>query len=158
ENPYSGRGSLRLSAEQTPACAVSEPFVPNVQSSMTVQAYFRSSRPRAKVRVWIEGESGGRPYVRRTELTVSNEWEARSVRASDLPPGGFDSVRLKFELDAPGALWVDELRIVNDLALARSLRLNTQHTLIAALQAYREQRYADFARLAGSHWIRQAGS
>ncbi len=41
---------------------------------------------------------------------------------------------------------------------SKSLRLNTQHTLLAALQAYREQRYADFARLAGSHWIRQAGA
>jgi len=30
--------------------------------------------------------------------------------------------------------------------------------LLAALQAYREQRYADFARLAGSHWIRQSNT
>ena len=29
---------------------------------------------------------------------------------------------------------------------------------LAALQAYREQRYADFARLAGSHWIRQSST
>ncbi len=157
ENPHSGKGSLRLSANQTPASAVSEPFVPNVQSSMTVQAFFRASQPGARVRVWIEGESGGRPYVRRTEIDLSAEWEARAVRASDLPAGGLDSVRLRFELDAPGVLWVDDLRVVNEPA-SKSLRLNTQHTLLAALQAYREQRYADFARLAGSHWIRQASA
>ncbi len=157
DNPHSGKGSLRLSADQAPASAVSEPFVPNVQSSMTVQAFFRGSRPGARVRVWIEGESGGRPYVRRTELELSAEWEARAVRASDLPAGGLDSVRLRFELDAPGVLWVDDLRVVNEPS-SKSLRLNTQHTLLAALQAYREQRYADFARLAGSHWIRQASA
>jgi len=157
ENPHSGKGSLRLSANLTPASAVSEPFVPSVQSSMTVQAFFRASQPGARVRVWIEGESGGRPYVRRTELDLSAEWEARAVRASDLPAGGLDSVRLRFELDAPGVLWVDDLHVVNELA-SKSLRLNTQHTLLAALQAYREQRYADFARLASSHWIRQANA
>jgi len=157
ENPHSGKGSLRLSARQTPASVVSEPFVPNVQSSMTVQAFFRGSQPGARVRVWIEGESAGRPYIRRTELDLSAEWEARAVRASDLPAGGLDSVRLRFELDSPGVLWVDDLHVVNELA-SKSLRLNTQHTLLAALQAYREQRYADFARLAGSHWIRQASA
>jgi hypothetical protein len=157
ENPRSGKGSLRLSADQTPASAVSEQFVPNVQSSITVQAYFRGSQPGTKVRVWIEGESGGRPYVRRTELVLSAGWEARAVRASDLPPGGLDSVRIRFELDAAGTVWVDDLRLVNEVA-SKSLRLNTQHTLLAALQAFREQRYADFARLAGSHWIRQASS
>ncbi|HKI16781.1 MAG TPA: hypothetical protein VKA15_02830, partial [Isosphaeraceae bacterium] len=157
DNPHSGKGSLRLSANQTPASAVSEPFVPNVQSSVTVQAYFRASQPGARVRVWIEGESGGRPYVRRTELDLSSGWEARAVRASDVPAGGLDFVRLRFELDAPGVLWVDDLRVLNELA-SKSLRLNTQHTLLAALQAYREQRYADFARLAASHWIRQANA
>ncbi len=157
ENPHSGEGSLRLSANQTPASAVSEPFVPNVQSSMTVRAFFRASQPGAKVRVWIEGESAGRAYIRRTELELSALWEARAVRASDLPAGGLDSVRLRFELNTPGVLWVDDLHVVNELA-SKSLRLNTQHTLLAALQAYREQRYADFARLAGSHWIRQANA
>jgi hypothetical protein len=157
DNPHSGKSSLRLTAKQTPASVVSEPFVPNVQSSMTVQAFFRASQPGARVRVWIEGESGGRPYVRRTELDLSAEWEARAVRASDLPAGGLDSVRLRFELDSAGVLWVDDLHVVSEVA-SKSLRLNTQHTLLAALQAYREQRYADFARLAGSHWIRQASS
>jgi hypothetical protein len=157
ENRHSGEGSLRLSADQSPVSAVSEPFVPNVQSSMTVQAYFRASRPGARVRVWIEGESGGRPYVRRTELDVSTAWGLRAVRASDLPAGGLDSARLRFEIERPGVLWVDDVRIVNE-PVSKSLRLNTQHTLLAALQAYREQRYADFARLAGSHWIRQANT
>jgi hypothetical protein len=156
-NPHSGQGSLRLSATQTPASAASEPFVPNVQASLTVEAYFRASHPGARVRVWIEGESSGRSYVRRTELEVSTAWEPRAMRASDLPAGGLESARLRFELVAPGALWVDDLRVVNEVAF-KSLRLNTQHTLLAALQAYREERYADFARLAGSHWIRQANA
>jgi len=157
ENPHSGQGSLRLTAAMAPASVVSETFVPNVQSSLTIQAFYRASSPGAKVRIWIEGESAGQPYARRTELSVSTEWQARAVRASDMPAGGLDSARLRFELLTPGSLWIDELHIPGETT-AKSARLNAQHTLLAALQAYREQRYADFARLAGSHWIRESST
>jgi len=157
ENPHSGQGSLRLTAAMGPASVVSETFVPNVQSSLMIQAFFRASSAGVKVRIWIEGESAGQPYVRRTELSVSTEWQARAVRASDIPPGGLDSARLRFELLTPGSLWIDELHIPGETT-AKSARLNAQHTLLAALQAYREQRYADFARLAGSHWIRESST
>ena len=39
-----------------------------------------------------------------------------------------------------------------------SERLNARRDLTAALSAYRERRYADFARLGGSHWSRNAAS
>jgi hypothetical protein len=155
ENPHAGRGSLRLTAPAAPAAVVSQPFVPSMQSNLTIQAFFRSLPPDAMVRVWIEGQSGGRPYVRRSELVVSGHWESRAVRASDLPPGGLDSARIRFELMTPGSLWLDDLRIAGDGA-GKSIRLNAQRTMLAALQAYRERRYADFARLAGSHWVKQS--
>jgi hypothetical protein len=154
EKAHGGRGSLKLTAS-APASVVSEAFVPSVQSSLDVQVFFRASAPGSKVRVWVEGESGSKPYVRRTELSISTEWESRTVRASDLPAGGLDTARLRFELMTPGTLWIDDLQIRVETTL-KSARLNAQRTLLAALQAYREQRYADFARLAGSHWVRQS--
>ena len=57
----------------------------------------------------------------------------------------------------PGVLWIDDLHIQSDAA-SRSARLNARRALLAALQAYREQRYGDFARLAASHWVRQSGA
>jgi hypothetical protein len=157
ENPHLGRGSLRLTAPAAPASVVSEPFVPSAQSSLEFQVYFRASAAGSKVRVWIEGESGGQPYVRRSELTVSTEWEARAVRASDIPPVGLESARLRFELMTPGVVWIDDLRVGSETP-SKSARLNARITLLAALQAYREQRFADFARLAESHWIRQSST
>ena len=71
-----------------------------------------------------------------------------------MPAGGLDSARLRFELLTPGTLWIDDFHIPGETT-SKSARLNAQRTLLAALQAYREQRYADFARLAGSHWIRR---
>jgi hypothetical protein len=52
-------------------------------------------------------------------------------------------------------LWIDDLHVRAE-STSRSARLNAQITLLAALQAYREQRFGDFARLAESHWIRQS--
>ncbi len=154
-NPHSGRGSLRLSAPDAPSSVVSAPFAPAPQASLTIQAYFRSEPANATVRVWIEGQSNGQPYVRRSVLDISSEWEPRAVRAADLPAAGLDSARLRFEMMTPGVLWIDDLKIGSDAA-ARSARLNARRTVLAALQAYREHRYADFARLAGSHWVRES--
>jgi hypothetical protein len=155
ENAHAGQGSLKLTAPAAPASVFSESFVPDVHASLDIQVYLRSAAAGSRVRVWVEGESGGKPYVRRTELVVSTMWEPRTVRATDLPAAGLDKVRLRFELMAPGVLWIDDLHVRGETA-SRSGRLNAQRTLLAALQAYREQRYADFARLADSHWIRQS--
>ena len=156
-NTHLGQGCLKITAPVVPSSVISESFIPNVQSRLDIDVYFRASAPGAKVRVWIEGESGGRPYLRRTELNVSTTWESRTVRASDIPARGLDSARLRFELMTPGVLWIDELHVRGEKT-SRSARTNAQHMLLAALQAYREQRYADFARLAGSHWIRQSAT
>lgn len=151
--PRSGRGSLKLSAATATATAVSGEFVPASSSSMTIQAFFRAEPANSRVRLWIQGETGGEPYLRRTEFLVSPEWGARAVRASDLPAGGLDSARLRFEMMTPGTLWIDDLKIVGE-APPKAVRLNAQRTLLAALQAYRSQRYAEFARLSTSHWTR----
>jgi hypothetical protein len=157
ENPHSGEGSLKLSAPTAASSVVSESFVPNNHSSLTIEAFFRASEPGTKVRVWIEGASGGKPYVRRTEMTVSTDWEGRAVRASDVPAGGLDSARLRFELLSAGNLWIDDLHVPNETT-SRSGLLNARRTLLEAIQAYREERYAEFARLASSHWIRESSA
>jgi hypothetical protein len=157
ENAHAGRGSLKLTAPVAPSSVISEVFMPNLQSSLDIAVFFRSSAPDSRVRLWIEGESEGKPYVRRTELDVSTKWEMQSVRASDIPPDGLDSARLRFELMTPGVLWIDDLHIRGETS-SRSARINAQRMLLAALQAYREQRYADFARLSASHWIRQSAT
>ena len=157
ENPHSGQGSMKLSSGAAASSVVSESFVPNISSSLTIEAFFRAKDPGTKVRVWIEGESGGKPYVRRTEMTVSTEWEGRAVRASDVPAGGLEKARLRFELLAPGSLWIDDLHLPSE-ATSKSGLLNARRTLLAAAQAYREERYAEFARLAGSHWIQESSA
>src|SRR5205823_2800703 len=80
-----------------------------------------------------------------------------AIRISDLPADGLDRVRIRFEMLVPGRLWIDDLSLVGrgptDLE-----RQHARSALTAALQAYGEGRYADFARLAASHWVRRGAS
>ncbi len=155
-HPHSGQASLKLNAPAAPVSVSSGSFVPAASSSVIIQAYLRAEAPDAQVRLWIRGEAGGMPYVRQSEFKVSPTWEQKAVRAVDLPAGGLDSARLRFELVTPGTLWIDDVHVLGE-TVPRAARLNAQRTLLAALQAYRTHRYAEFARLAGSHWARHPG-
>ena len=78
------------------------------------------------MRVWIEGESAGQPFVRRSDLAGP----ARLVRGRPsgpptCPAGGLDRVRLRFELLTPGQLWVDDLASRGD-GLSEPERLNAR--------------------------------
>jgi hypothetical protein len=155
-NPHSGQGSLKLTAPAAPVSVTSGDFVPTSASSMTIQAYLRAEPADSTVRLWIQGEVGGQPYLRRTEFKVASSWELKRVRATDLPAGGLDSARLRFEMMSPGTLWIDDIHLIGGAA-PKAVRRNTERTLLAALQAYRAQHYAEFARLSSSHWARHPG-
>ena len=157
DRPHSGRGSLRIDAQGGPAAIVSDSFRPEGRAALTIRAWFRSDRADSTVRVRIDGQSGGRPYARQLDVAARSEWAESAIRASQLPDGGLDSARLRFELLGPGRLWVDDVSVVGD-ALSESERLYARRDLSAALSAYREKRYADFARLGGSHWARHAAA
>ena len=104
----------------------------------------------------FEGESEGRPIIRRAEITPKADWTEQRIRVSNLPPGGLDRLRLRFELLAPGQLWVDDLNLLGQRLSDPDRR--AQRTLTAAVQKFREKRYADFARLANSYWSHTAAT
>ncbi len=153
DRPHGGRGSLRLDARTGPASITSSPFHPEARSTLVVRGWLRSDRPEAKVRVRVEGQSTHRGYLRQFDVIVRGDWNEIAVRAPQLPDGGLDAARVRFELLGPGRLWVDDVSVSGDV-LGESERLYARRDLMAALWAYREKRYADFARLAGSHWAR----
>jgi hypothetical protein len=150
---HSGSSSMRFSATAPSVSVASARFVPNVHSALTIRTWLRSEKPDTKVRLWIEGEAAGIPFVRRSDLTAQPDWTPFAVRATDLPPGGLDGARIRFELMAAGTVWIDDLSVAG-ATMSESEKVNAQRALIVAMKAYEQKRYADFARLAGSHWAR----
>ena len=155
-DPHTGRGSLRFDAPAAPASVGSDDFLPEAKSPMVVRGWFRADRSETKVRLWIEGKASGEPFLRYSEFLASPGWTERAVRVSDIPPAGLDALRLRFEMLTGGTLWVDDLDVSAE-TLSEPERRNARNALLAALQAYKEKRYADFARLAGSRWTRHPG-
>jgi hypothetical protein len=154
--PHSGQGCLRLDAPAQGPCAVlSDHFVPPSGSELTIRVWLRSESGRGLVRVILEGEQAGQQVTRQAEVATQNHWGMAVIPVRDLPPIGLDRARLRFELGAPGTLWLDDLSVTGE-GLSEPERRNARRTLLAALQAYRDSRFADFARLASSHWARQA--
>jgi hypothetical protein len=156
ERPRSGQGSLRLDARALPASVTAEPFAPPLGVPLTLKCWFRSTPAELPMRIWIEGQSAGKPVVRRADLSVHGDWSEFTISASDLPSGGLDNARVRFELLGIGRLWIDDLSL-QGLGPSDSGDRRARRTLTAAVHAYREGRYADFARLAGSSWARRLG-
>ena len=152
---HSGRASLRLEAPTAPGAALSDPFSPPDGPALDVRAWLLADRPETPVRLRLEGERDGRLLARQVDLVAGVQWSSAMLSIADLPTGGLDRARLRFELLGPGRLWIDDPD-VSGRGLTEPERRNACRTLLAALQAYREQRLADFARLANSHWARQA--
>ena len=157
DRPHSGRGSFRLDSRIGPASVVSSPFHPEARSSLVVRGWLRSDRTDTRVRVRVEGQSSNRGYLRQFDVLVRTDWTEVAIRAPQLPDGGLDTARVRFELLTPGRLWVDDVAVVGDL-FGESELLNARRDLMGALEAYRARRYAEFARLAGSHWARHVAA
>jgi hypothetical protein len=151
---HSGSASVRFEARTAPAWVVGEPFAPPPGRELELRAWLRSDRKDAPVRVWIEGESAGKTISRRGDLVLGPEWVERHLKVTGLPEPGLERVRLRFELTAPGRLWIDDLAVQDPRAVESETR--AQLVLVKAQQAFRAGRIADFARLANSHWARAA--
>jgi hypothetical protein len=154
ERPHQGQGSLRLDARTLPTAAFGDWFPPPGGSPLTLRAWLRSDLPDAQVRVWLDGQVAGRPISRFQDVKVKSGWTPITLSFADLPSRGLDQARLRFEPQAAGRLWIDDLALTGQGPSESVTR--AQSVLVAAIQAYDEGRYADFARLVGSHRARLA--
>ncbi|MDB5352647.1 MAG: hypothetical protein JWN86_3894 [Planctomycetota bacterium] len=151
--PRSGLAALRLDARALPASVASSPFLPPGRTTLSLRAWLRADLPETPVRVWIEGDASGKPFSRHADAAAGTEWAEIRLQVVELPPGGLDRIRLRIERKTPGPLWLDDVAVSGD-GPSESVR-RAHLVLTGAQQAYREKRYADFARLAGSHWARE---
>jgi hypothetical protein len=151
--PHSGSTSLRFEAKTAPVSVTSDAFLPPGGSTLTLRTWLRTDVADAKLRIWIEGDAAGRPVTRQVDVPTKLDWTEVRVSAAELPAGGLESLRLRFEALSPGNFWIDDVSLTGQ-GLSESER-RARRVLMTAVQAYREGRYADFARLANSHWVRQ---
>lgn len=153
--PHSGRAALRLEARNLPVSVASAEFLAPGGRTLQLRTWLRSDRDEGRVRLWIEGRSKDEPLLRHADLVVGRQWTERAVRLPDLPPGGLETLRVRYEWlgPAPAIVWIDDFEVVGEGPSDTGRRAH--RALLEALQAFRAKRYADFARVLGSRSVRR---
>jgi hypothetical protein len=113
----------------------------------------------------IERDSAGLSYRKfaDTQQThpVSSEWKFYGFFVNDLPLDSRGRMRVKFELEGTGEVWVDDVRLY-DLLIPESTyekqaveeKRELQIVLHAAEKAHENGRVADAVRVLESYWPR----
>ena len=114
KGPRSGKASLRLDAKAAGVSAACEPFAPPGRTAMDLRAAIRADRPDTPIRVWVEGDAAGRPFRKFADGVAGVEWAEFRMPVADLPPGGLDTMRIRFERTTPGPLWLDDVAVTGD--------------------------------------------
>jgi hypothetical protein len=151
--PRSGQACLKLTPRSRPAAVQSEMFLPPPTSQLMLSTWMKAEKPHTRVRITLEGESRGKPMNRQAEVMLDTDWKPLKLQTTDFPAEGLDRARVRFEVLEGDSIWIDDVDLVSLDRTAPPGR-RAHRVLTAALQAYREKRYADFARLTGSPWAR----
>ncbi len=88
------------------------------QFAMTVFVRRQATSAKATVRMVIEADHPGRPYRcavlmggdQAPPYDLSEQWCAYSLLVNDLPLASNGQMRVKFEMIAPGEVWLDEIQ------------------------------------------------
>jgi hypothetical protein len=124
----SGRG-LAFSSLNGLATLRSNPFAPPRTGRISVAAWLRvSGDVQPPLRIAVEGVQGDREYYRFAAVgglaggrPLTPAWSQFVLQVDDLPTGGVDSLRVRFDLLGPGRVEIDEVRVF-DLAFDESQR------------------------------------
>lgn len=102
----------------------SNPFTPPATGRVSIAAWLRvkDSSAQPPLRIAIEGVQGDREYYRFAAIggltggrPLTREWSQFVLQVDDLPAGGVESLRVRFDLLGPGAVQIDDVRVF-DLA------------------------------------------
>ena len=143
-DPHNGRSSLRLEPRSV---AVGEWFTPPAGSPLGLEIWARGEAP-SRLRLHVEALADGQPISRRADFDAPAAWRKVSLSLADFPAGGLDRARVRVESLGEGRAWVDDLSMAGPPAAEADPR--GRRAVAAALRAYQDGRYADFARLAAS--------
>jgi hypothetical protein len=123
-----GRG-LTFSSLNGLATLRSNPFAPPRTGRISVAAWLRvAGDVQPPLRIAVEGVQGDREFYRFAAVgglaggrPLTAAWSQFVLQVDDLPTGGLDSLRVRFDLLGPGRVEIDEVRVF-DLAFDESQR------------------------------------
>jgi hypothetical protein len=162
--PHSGTTSLYLASRGELAVVASEPLPAPATGQLFLTAFLRGENvaPNTAVRIVFEADAAGAPYrtFSDTQLwhPLSSQWYPYGFAVNNLPLDSTGRMRIKFELDGPGEVWVDSVKLYDllfpekDYLDSQAEKKNLNFIVYAAKKAREEGRLSDCVRALESYW------
>jgi hypothetical protein len=162
--PQEGKTSLYLASRGQLATVESEllPTPLTGQLFMTVWLRGENLAPTTAVRMVFQTEGAGQFYRTfadpKSTHPLTSDWVFYGFHVSDLPLESTGQMRVKFELDGPGEVWVDDVKLYDLLFPEPRYEHSTVEKrellimLSAAEKARQEGRISDSVRILEGYW------
>ncbi len=138
------------------------------QFAMLVFLRRQAASAHAAVRMIIEADQPGRPYRRAvlvgaaqaSPYDLTEQWRAYPLLVNDLPLDSNAQMRIKFEMIAPGEVWLDEIKTypllfpLNFYSWQEPERLQLAKLIYAADTFQKTGKITDCIRLLEGYWSR----
>lgn len=140
--PAGAGRALELGSDNGLATLRSNPFPPPRTGRISVAMWLRVDPGRAlpPLRLAVEGVERGREYYRFAPVGIgpgarplSSEWAQYVLQIDDLPTSGVETLRVRLDLLAGGAVQIDDVRVF-DLAFDESQRARLSRALVGVEQ------------------------
>jgi len=119
---HSGKTSVRMTTQGGWACLVSHPITPPVTGRLSVAVWLRvdDATRQPRLRLAVEGRLDSQSYYRYAEVgqtsgeatvPITAEWKQFVFPVDDLPLEGLSQLQVRLDLEGPGEVWVDDVRL-----------------------------------------------
>ncbi len=161
--PHSGKAAVKLATDGETAILASAPFAAPKTGWLSVSVWLRTADAARQPDLWLllEGRLGGQSYVRKAPIgqgkdsrKLTNEWAEYVFLFPDLPAEGLSPLRLRFQLQKPGEVWIDDIRLFDLEKLDDRRALALVMSIQLADLKLKQGQFGDCRQLLEGYWPR----
>ena len=163
DDPHSGNYAAKLSSTGGPATLTSAAFPAPRTGHLSVSVWLRTADAKRQPALWLllEGRLGDQNYIRKAPVgkgphahPLEAQWQRYVFEFPDLPTAGISPLSLRFHLNQPGEVWIDDIELYD-------LKKPTDQELLALAMSIQHARlkldnrqYSDCLQLLEAYWLR----
>jgi hypothetical protein len=160
---HSGNAAAKLATTGEPAILSSLPFAAPKTGWLSVSVWLKTADAARQPDLWLllEGQFDGQRYIRKAPIgqgpggsKLESEWNEYVFLFPDLPAEGLSPLRLRFQLQQAGEVWIDDIRLFDLERLDDGRALALVMSLQLADLKLKQRQYGDCRQLLEGYWPR----
>ncbi len=161
--PHGGQRSVKMTSDGPWACLVSRPFEPPTTGRLQIVVRLRVADAKAQPSLWLALQWKHRSEVDYVSAPVGSapgaeakigiQWKPYSFSINDLPLQDLSEMQVRFDLQGPGEVWIDDVQL-SCLAFSKNEIRELGSLITAAHVTLQEDEVGDCLRLLEGYWPR----